>query len=85
MLINPTDPELLFIANLKLASYLTVKLNFKSECGGMVGGRLFGFAFNRLPKGWMHGVVQAGFWSTLYMKGVQSMIGNGIMQGKLTE
>lgn len=38
LLISPADQELLFIANWKVASYLIVKLNFKSKCRGMAGG-----------------------------------------------
>lgn len=62
LLTSFTDLELLFIANSELASHLMVKLNLKSGCDGTVGGKLFCFAFNRLPKTGCMVWSKAGFW-----------------------
>lgn len=61
MLICSADLESLFIANSKLASCLIVKLSLKPECAGTAGGKLLCYAFNRLPKDGVHGVVQGRF------------------------
>lgn len=47
LLISPADQESLLIANWKVASYLIVKLNFKSKCRGMAGGKGLGFAVGK--------------------------------------